>query len=287
MDTVNGSMKGRVCLITGATNGIGRITARELAKRGATLVLVGRSPDKVNETVQALRNETGNEAVEGMVADLGSLEAIRGLAQAFKAKYPRLHVLINNAGAINGTRTLTRDGFETTFGVNHLAYFLLTHLLLDRLKESAPARIVNVASDGHRIGQIDFDDLQSQKKYDPLKVYCTSKLANVLFTYELARRLEGTGVTANTLHPGAVATGFAADNQTWFGFLVKIGRPFLMGPEKGAETSIYLAASPEVEGVTGKYFKKKKAVKSSKESYDTAVARRLWEVSEKLTGIAG
>jgi NAD(P)-dependent dehydrogenase (short-subunit alcohol dehydrogenase family) len=180
-------------------------------------------------------------------------------------------------------RTVTVDGIETTFAVNHLAYFLLTELLLDVIKASAPARVVNVSSTAHGGGHIDFDDLQHQKKWSGFKTYCDSKLANVLFTYELARRLAGAGVTANCLHPGVVSTGFGKNNTGLMRAAVTLGGPFLLSPEKGARTSVYLVTSPEVEGVSGKYFDKCKAVASNKESYDTQVARRLWDISEQMT----
>jgi len=222
-----------------------------------------------------------------MIADLASLDEIRGLAAAYKQKHQQLHVLVNNAGAYNAQRTTTKDGFETTFGVNHLAYFLLTELLLDVLKASAPARIINVSSTAHVGGHMNFDDLQGEKKYVGRAAYGQSKLANVLFTYELARRLEGTGVTANALHPGVVRTGFGKNNPGMMGQLFRlaqtVARPFFISPVQGAATSIYLASSPEVEGVTGKYFAKCKAVDSNAESYDTAVAQRLWQISEQLT----
>jgi NAD(P)-dependent dehydrogenase (short-subunit alcohol dehydrogenase family) len=220
-----------------------------------------------------------------MLADLSSQEQIRRLADDFKAAYPRLDVLINNAGVFRSERITTADGIEMTFAVNHLAYFLLTNLLLDVLKASAPSRIVNVSSGAQSNGTIDFDDLQGEKGYKGTKAYSQSKLANVLFTYELARRLEGTGVTANCLHPGAVRTNFGSGSSGVFGFMVRALRPFIISPEKGAETSIYLASSPEVEGVSGRYFVKKAEARSSDVSYDERLARRLWKVSAELTNL--
>jgi NAD(P)-dependent dehydrogenase (short-subunit alcohol dehydrogenase family) len=276
-------MKGKVCLITGATQGIGLAAAIDIAKHGPTMVLVARDPKRGEAAVAEVKEKSGNPGVELMLADLASLASIRRLADTFKAKYDRLHVLINNAGAIAMQRSLTEDGYETTFAVNHLAYFLLTNLLLDVMKASAPARIINVSSEAQRQGTINFDDLHGERRYSGMRAYGQSKLANVLFTYELARRLQGTGVTANCLHPGVVATGFGRNNSGIFKLLVQIASPFLLTPEKGARTTVYLATSPEVEGVTGKYFDKSREKKSIPESYDLAIAKRLWEVSEELT----
>jgi NAD(P)-dependent dehydrogenase (short-subunit alcohol dehydrogenase family) len=276
-------MKGKVCLITGATQGIGLAAAIDIAKHGPTMVLVARDPKRGEAAVAEVKEKSGNPSVELMLADLSSLASIRRLADTFKAKYDRLHVLINNAGAIAMQRSLTEDGYETTFAVNHLAYFLLTNLLLDVMKASAPARIINVSSEAQRQGTINFDDLHGERRYSGMRAYGQSKLANVLFTYELARRLQGTGVTANCLHPGVVATGFGRNNSGIFKILVQIASPFLLTPEKGARTTVYLATSPDVEGVTGKYFDKSREKKSIPESYDLAIAKRLWEVSEELT----
>ncbi len=279
------TMDGKICLVTGATSGIGKVTARALAERGATVIVVGRNPDKSAATVARLRQQTGNPAVESMLADLSSLEQVRRLAAEFKKRYSRLNVLVNNAGAIYFSRQETVDGFELTFGLNHLNYFLLTNLLLDPLKAGAPSRIVNVSSAVHMSATLNFDDLQSRKKYSGMSSYGQSKLANVLFTYELARRLQGTGITVNAVHPGMVATQFAANN----GLLGRLARPVMnlmsLSEEEGADTLIYLATSPEVEGVTGKYFVHRRVVSSSSESYDAAEARRLWQVSEELVGL--
>ncbi len=285
MASLDDTMNGKICLVTGATSGIGKVTARALAARGATVIVVGRNPDKSAATVAQIRQQTGNSAVEFMLADLSSLQQVRQLAEEFKKRYQHLHVLVNNAGAIYFSRQETVDGFELTFALNHLNYFLLTNLLLDTLKASAPSRIVNVSSAVHASGTINFDDLQARNKYSGMSIYGQSKLANVLFTYELARRLAGTGVTANAVHPGMVATNFAANN----GLLGRLARPVMnlmsISEEEGADTIIYLATSPEVEGVTGKYFVKRRAVPSSQESYDEAEARRLWQVSEELVGL--
>jgi NAD(P)-dependent dehydrogenase (short-subunit alcohol dehydrogenase family) len=211
---------------------------------------------------------------------------VRHVAEQFLAQYGRLDVLVNNAGAVFATRQVSADGYEMTMALNHLNYFYLTQLLQERLLGSAPARIVNVSSDAHRAGSIGFDDLMSERKYSGFRVYSMSKLANVMFTYELARRLEGSGVTANALHPGFVASNFGRSNGGMWGVLMPIAHLFALSPERGAETSIYLAASPEVEGVTGRYFDKKQPVKSSAASYDVAAQRRLWEASEQLVAEA-
>jgi NAD(P)-dependent dehydrogenase (short-subunit alcohol dehydrogenase family) len=221
-----------------------------------------------------------------MLADVSSQEEIRRLADEFKEAYPRLDVLINNAGVFRSKRITSADGIEMTFAVNHLAYFLLTNLLLDVLKASAPSRIVNVSSRDHSNATIDFDDLQGEKGYKGAKAYSQSKLANVLFTYELTRRLEGTGVTANCLHPGVVGTNFGSGVSGVFGFMVRALKPLMKSPEKGAETSIFLASSPEVEGLSGRYFVKKAEAHSSDVSYDERIARRLWEVSAELTNLS-
>jgi len=276
-------MQGKVCMVTGAASGIGAATAQALAQRGATVILVDRDVGKGGLTVEQIKLQTGNAAVELMVADLSSQQEIRRLAQQFNERYQRLDVLINNAGALFGERQESVDGIEMTFALNYLGYFLLTNLLLDTLKASAPARIINTSSRSHARGRINFDDLESRTNYKGLSAYAHSKLAIVLFTYELARRLEGSGVTVNALHPGIVATNFAMQGGGHIGLIVRLFRPFFIGPEQGAQTGIYLATSPEVEGVTGKYFVKRKAVPSSPASYDVATAGRLWEVSEVYT----
>jgi NAD(P)-dependent dehydrogenase (short-subunit alcohol dehydrogenase family) len=280
-------LSGKTVLVTGATSGIGVPTATALARMGARTVIVARDRAKGEATAAQIKRETGNDAVELLVADLSSLAEVRRLAAEFKAAHDRLHVLVNNAGAYNAGRSTTVDGYETTFAVDHLAYFLLTELLLDTLKASAPARVVNVSSAAHIGGHINFDDLQGARRYSGMRAYGQSKLANVLFTYELARRLAGSGVTANCLHPGVVRTNFGKSNGGFVGgaFAVfqAVGRPFFITPEKGAETTIHLAASPDVEGVTGAYFVKCRQHESNAESRDEAVAKRLWDVSEQLT----
>lgn len=279
-------MGGKVCMVTGANSGIGKATALGLASLGATVVMVCRSQERGEAALAEIKQKSRNERIFLLLADLASQAAIRKLAEDFNKQFSALHVLINNAGIIPRKRQVTVDGFETQFAVNHLAPFLLTNLLLDTLKRSAPARIVTVTSDMHRGASISFDDLQSVGSYRPVRVYSETKLANVLFTYELARKLKGTKVTANCLHPGMVATKLLADG-------IGIPRPLtsttkLIGssPEKGAKTSIYLAASPEVEGVSGKYFVKEKPVESSQISYDQSLAGRLWKQSAELTGLA-
>lgn len=293
-------MEGRICLVTGSTSGIGRATAFELARMGATVVMVARNPGRGQETMEEVRAASGNSGVDLLLADLGSLGQVRQLAREFKARYHRLHVLVNNAGTIFPACKTTEDGFETMFAVNHLAPFLLTGLLLERLKASAPARIVIVASASHRFGTLDHIRVRGEKQWCGLlagwRAYNQSKLANVLFTYELARRLEGTGVTANCLHPGMVATRAGSDSPgiVWrlvnryrpilVRFCLGLPRTFLLTPEQGAETTVFLASSPEVEGITGKYFVKKAEARSSRESYDLLLAERLWSLDEELVG---
>jgi len=280
-------MKDKVCVITGASSGIGKATAVDLARMGATVVTVCRDQGRGEAALAEIKAATGNPNVDLLLADLSSQAAIRQLAKEFKTHYPQLHVLINNAGVALSKRSVTGDGIETVFAVNYLAPFLLTNLLLDVLKAGAPARVVNVAGDYHRKATINFDDLMSERDYNGMQANNQAKLALVLFTYELARRLEGTGVTANCLHPGAVATGGPLkdpDLSSFARLMYALVKPFFLSPKRGAETSIYLASSPEVERITGKYFVKKRAVASSPESYDLEIARRLWEVSAQLTG---
>lgn len=278
-----GPMAGKTCILTGANTGIGKATALGLAKMGATVVMVCRSLERGEAAMAEIKRGSGNDSVSLLLADLSSRAAIHRLAADFKAKYPNLHVLINNAGIIPKKRTVAEDGLETQFAVNHVAYFLLTNLLLDQLKASAPSRIINVSSQVHNGASIDFDDLQSERSYSPTRVYGWTKLANVLFTYELAHRLEGTRVTVNCLHPGTVATNMLADYMP--GGLRFMAKMIGVSSEEGAQTSLFLATSPEVEGVSGKYFVNQGAVHSSKASYDKTAARRLWQVSAELTGL--
>lgn len=279
-------MTGRVCLVTGATSGIGKATAAALASMGARVGVVARDPAKGEATVAELRASSNDDRVELFVADLSSQARVRSLAEAVLGRYDRLHVLVNCAGGYWAHRHLTADGLERTFALNHLSYFLLTNVLLDLLIESAPSRIVNVTSGAQSMGRIAFDDLQGERGYRGQAAYSQSKLANVLFTYELARRLEGTGVTANCVHPGVVRTGFGQEDPNVAYRLTWVARPFMRTPERGAETVVYLGSSPEVEGVTGQYWANRKPRSSAKRSYDPETARWLWEVSAQLTGLS-
>jgi retinol dehydrogenase-14 len=279
-------MTGRTVLVTGATSGIGRATALGLATMGARLAITGRDRERTDAAAREIRAAGGGQ-VDVFVGDLSSQSAVRQLAAEVLLQLPRIDVLVNNAGGYWDTRHITADGYEGTFALNHLAPFLLTNVLLDRLRLGAPARVVTVASGAHTMGRIDFDDLQGKRSYSGSRAYNQSKLANVLFTYELARRLQGTGVTANALHPGVVRTGFGAEDpgvvQRLF---VPLMRPFMKTPAQGAVTSIYLASAPDLGQVTGRYFADRKPKQSSKASYDEAVAARLWQVSADLVGLA-
>lgn len=279
-------MNGKICLVTGATDGIGKETARVLLQLGATVVAVGRSPQKIEQTAQELKQKSGSTRLEFLQADFADQEQIRQLAAQFQAKYEQLDVLINNAATVTISRQETEDGLEMMFAVNHLGYFLLTMLLLETLKASAPSRIVNVASDAHEGIDLNFADLQSEHDFSGLKVYGRSKLANIYFTYELARRLEGSGVTVNVLHPGFIATNLGANNVPVIGGLIKkIVNLSAKDVSKGAETIIYLATSPEVEGVNGKYFVDCQPKSSSPVSYDETAAQQLWSVSAEMVGL--
>jgi retinol dehydrogenase 14 len=279
------AMTGRTCLVTGGTSGIGKAIAAGLARLGGEVVLVARDPARGEAAVAELREATGNPRVELLLVDLASQASIRQGAEAYRRGHDRLDVLVNNAGGYWATRHVTPDGLEWTFAVNHLAYFLLTSLLLDLLRSSAPARVVNVTSSAQAFGDIRLDDLQFARRYRGQAAYNQSKLANVLFTYELARRLEGSGVTVNCGVPGVTRTNFGReDSGPVMRLLTPLGRPFMRSPEQGADTFIYLASSPEVEGVTGGYFARRRPRRSSKRSYDQELAGRLWRVSEELTG---
>ena len=286
MPTLNTHMQGKICMVTGANSGIGKATAMGLASMGATVVMVCRDRTKGEEAQREIIHHSGNESVDLLLADLSSQQAIRRLAHEFQQRYSRLHVLVNNVGSIFPERQMSVDGVEMTFAVNHLASFLLTNLLLETLKASAPARIVNVAS-ASQSRSIHLDDLQSEKKYRPMRAYGQAKLATVLFTYALARRLAGTGVTVNCLHPGAVATGnIDRGIPPYAKPLTGIIKRFLITPEQGAQTSLYLATSPEVEGVTGKYFIQCHEKSSVPISYDPSLQQQVWEVSAELTGLS-
>ncbi len=281
MENVN--MGGKVVLVTGATGGIGKVTALELAKMGATVVLVGRNPTKTASVVAEFQqNLAGKGKVDSIIRDLSSLADIRQVAETFLSKYDRLDVLVNNAGGFFAQRLESVDGYEMTFALNHLNYFLLTRLLLDVLKKSAPARIVNVSSGAHVDQSVSFDDLQRKQKYSSWRVYGESKLMNILFTRSLAKRLDGSGVTVNALHPGFVATSFG-HGKGMMGFFTKIAQKLLaISPQEGAQTSIFLASSPTVEGVTGKYFSKSQEQKPSAQAMDDQAAEKLWQLSEEI-----
>ncbi len=284
LEPIDVDLQGKVCVVTGANSGIGKETALTLARMGATLVLVCRSEARGTEALEDIKAQTGNDAVALVVADFSSQRQVRDAAQAILAMQDRLDVLVNNAGVTPWERRVTAEnGLELIFAVNHLAPFLLTNLLLDRLKASAPARVVTVSSGAHRRVPLNFDDLQNEQHYVPFDVYSQSKLANVYFTYELARRLEGSGVTANCLHPGVVSTALFRHLPPFLGVAVKLARPLLLTPAQGADTVVYLAASPDVADVSGRYFERREAVESSSISHDAESARRLWEVSEALT----
>ena len=282
-------MTGRTCMITGATNGIGLAAAHALARAGAGLVLVARNRERGEATVDEITRRSGNPDVGLLLADLSSQTQIRRLADEFLAAGRPLHVLLNNAGVVNLRREETAEGLETTFAVNHLAYFLLSELLLERLNESAPARIVNVASDAHAQagGRLDFDDLQSTRKYSLMGTYGKSKLANILFTRELSRRQQGSGVTANCMHPGFVGSNFARNNGAIASLVMTLLKPFARSPEKGAETAVYLCSSPEVESLSGEYFVDCAVAQPKDFARNDDDARTLWEQSARLCGLAG
>jgi NAD(P)-dependent dehydrogenase (short-subunit alcohol dehydrogenase family) len=272
-------MAGRTVLVTGGTGGIGKATALGLAALGAHIAVTGRHPTRVEDAVREIR-EAGGGQVDAFVADLSIQSEVRRLAGEVLGRLPRIDVLVNNVGGYWNTRHLTADGLERTFALNHLAPFLLTSLLIDRLKGSAPARVVTIASNAHKLGRIDFDDLQCERSYSGARAYNQSKLANLLFSYELARRLAGTGVTANALHPGVVRTGFGAEDPAGTQRLfVPLLRPFMKSPSRGAATSIHVASAPELAQVSGLFFVNSRVTKSSPRSYDQTVAARLWEIS--------
>lgn len=279
-------MTGKTVLVTGGTSGIGRATASRLASMGARVGIIGRDAGRTQRAAAEIASQSGSSTVNAFVADMSSQAEVRRVAREVLAAYPQLHVLVNNVGGFWAHQHITADGLERTFALNHLAPFLLTRLLLERLVASAPARIVTVSSGAHSTGTIDFEDLMGERKYSGQTAYNQSKLANVMFTYELARRLKGTGVTATVLHPGMTNTSFSAEDPARaFAPLVKVARPFMKTPDRGADTSVYLASSPVVEGVTGQYFSDCKRKKSNKASYATLAATRLWRVSTELVGL--
>ncbi len=275
-------MNGKTCVVTGASSGIGKEAAVALARAGARVAIVCRNRDRGQDALGEIRRRSRGD-IELFVADLGSQRAIRTLAAQLVTALPPVDVLVNNAGLILDRRVLTEDGLETTFAVNHIGYFLLSRLLEPKLRAAAPARIVNVASRAHHGATIRFDDLMGARGYDGLRAYGQSKLANIVFTYELARRLAGSGVTANCLHPGVIGSNFGSAGPVMIRLGMKVARPFLKSSARGADTVTYLASSPEVEGVSGKYFVNRREARSSDESYDREVAARLWKVSEELT----
>lgn len=278
-------MREKVCIVTGANTGIGLETARGLSEMNATVIMACRNRERGEAALAGITSGSKSSSVELMLLDLASQQSIRDFAAAFKERHDRLDVLVNNAATVPGKRELTVEGLEMQFGANHIGAFLLTHLLLDLLKTTAPSRVVNVASTVHHGARMDFEDLQAEQKYEFFRVYGQSKLANVLFTCELARRLEGTGVTANCLHPGVVRTKILRDVRGPLGLIIKYGTYLLSSPRSGAKTSVYLASSPEVDGASGKYFVKCREAESSERSRDEADARRLWEISEQLAGL--
>jgi len=280
------TMKDKVVMVTGANSGIGKAASLALAKMGATIVMVARSKERGEAARSEIIRKSQNNAVDLLLADLSSLKSVRILASEFQKKYSQLHVLINNAGLFNQRRRVSADGYENTFATNYLAPFLLTNLQLDLLKASAPSQIINVSSVGHYNGHINFDDLNLENDYGGWKAYGQSKLALVLFTHELAKKLQGTGVTVNAVHPGTVATNIWSRPLGPVGFIMALPKMFMTSPEQGAETIVYLASSPDAKGLNGEYVEKRKVKKSSDESYDEEIAQRLWDVSAKLTRLS-
>lgn len=278
---------GRVCLVTGATRGIGAVTVEALARMGATTIATGRSAQRGRDLVAGIIRRTGNEDVHFLCADLALMTEVRGLARAFMDRWDRLHVLVDNAGTVFPTRRLTIDGYEEVFAVNHLAPFLLTSLLLPVLRAGAPSRIIVTSSYEHRHGRMQWDNLQGERFYFSQQAYAQSKLANLLFVYELAKRLDGSGITVNAVNPGLVRTNICMDS----GWLIRTAKRMMdrfsaVSPEEGADTGIWLASSPDVKGVSGRYFQHRHAVRSSPASYDTVAQQRLWLISEQMTGIS-
>jgi retinol dehydrogenase 14 len=285
LDNSNGGMGGTTVLITGGTSGIGKATAVAIAAMGANVVVVGRNQERGGAAVEEIKVQSHNESVELMLADLSVQAEVRRLAEGFLERYDRLDMLVNNAGLVQSKRTETPDGIETTLAINHLAPFLLTNLLLGCLEQSAPSRVITVSSEAQRWGTMDFEDMQSRRKYRGFPVYGMTKLANIMFTYELAERLDGTDVSANCLHPGSVGTNFGQNNRDAMALFFRTFKPFMRSPEQGADTLIWLASSPEIDGVSGKYFSDRKEIEAKKVAYDPAARRRLWEISEELTGL--
>lgn len=276
-----------IVLITGANSGMGKAISVAMARSGNQVIMLCRDEKRGHQALQEVKSISGSEDIELMLCDLSSQASIHNFYTQFSSKYDVLNVLINNAGVITTKRQTTVEGNELQFGVNHLGHFLLTNLLLPHLKKGAPARIVTVSSGAHKVGKIHFEDLKLEKSYATFKAYAQSKLANILFTKELSRRLEGENITANCLHPGAVATQMGINRETGFGTLItKCLKPFFLTPEEGAATTIYLATSKEVEGINGAYFYKKKIAPTSRSANDLLLAKKLWDVSESLMPMA-
>jgi NAD(P)-dependent dehydrogenase (short-subunit alcohol dehydrogenase family) len=278
-------MNRKTCVVTGANSGIGKEIVRGLAAKGWRVLMVARDRERGEDARAEVSRSTGSSTVELVICDLASQRQVRELASTVLDRCDRLDVLVNNAGLVLGKRMLTEDGFETTFAVNHLAPFLLTNLLLERLKASTPARIVTVASDAHRGATIDFDDPGGRRGYSPWRAYSQSKLANILFTRELARRIRGSGVSANCLHPGVVRTGFGRQGPVSVRVGVRIIGLLLLSPKKGADTALWLATSPDVEGANGGYYEKRRLANPSRAARDSEAAKRLWRLSQELTGL--
>ena len=281
-------IRGKTVLVTGATSGIGLEASVALARQGARVIMIGRNQAKTEAARADVASRSGSKEVSYLLADFASQASVRALANAVRSQADRLDVLVNNAGGVNKARTVTADGIETTFAVNHLGYFLLTNLLLDLVVKSAPARVVTVASVGHRRGTLDFEDLGFERGgYSIMRAYSRSKLANILFANELARRRAGSGVTSNSLHPGSVDTNIWSGAPLWAKPIIQVLlRPFFISAEKGGERIVQLAASPELEGVTGKYFEDGKAVDPAPLARDASLATRLWDVSARMVGLA-
>ncbi|MHA2070456.1 MAG: SDR family oxidoreductase [Candidatus Thorarchaeota archaeon] len=278
-------MIGKICIVTGSNSGIGKETALALTGMGATVVMAVRDLERGETAREEIIRRTGKDAVDLMICDLSSTKSIRQFVEDFSSKYDRLDVLINNAGAACHERQITEDGFERSLAVNYLGPFLLTRELLPLLERSAPSRVINLTSGMHTRAKIDFDDIQSERKYNGMSVYGSTKLMILMYTYELARRLDGTGVTANVVHPGFAATNLGASMGLAYRIGLKLMRPFQINAEKGSETPVYVATSPELEGVTGRYFAKSLEKPSSEESYDESAQKRIWDVAESLLGL--
>jgi NAD(P)-dependent dehydrogenase (short-subunit alcohol dehydrogenase family) len=278
-------MQGKICLITGATSGIGWVAARDLANMGAEVVLTGRNVKRGARAIDRIRREDSASKVEFIPMDLSALEDVREFSADFIKRYPRLDVLMNNAGTVLLQRRVNDAGIEMTFAINHLGHFFLTNLLLKSLRASESARVIVVSSGSHRGAHLNIDDLQNELGYNGMKVYGQSKLANLLFTYELSRRLDDEGITVNAMHPGFVSTNLGRDNGWFLHKVIRLAMLTGGSAEDGADTCVYLASSQEVEGITGKYFKERRAIPSSQSSYDQKAARQLWDISEKLSGL--